>query len=67
MGDFKEILNQAKKEIVEITVQDVQEKFNPANGLLFSTFGKATSGNRATLTRLFSFPGASWKSRPIKL
>jgi len=32
MGDFKEILNQAKKEIVEITVQDVQEKFNPANG-----------------------------------
>jgi len=32
MGDFKEILNQAKKEIVEITVQDVHEKFNPANG-----------------------------------
>src|SRR6266446_1893574 len=32
MGDFKEILNQAKKEIVEITVQDVQEKFNPAKG-----------------------------------
>ncbi|HYR83960.1 MAG TPA: molybdopterin-synthase adenylyltransferase MoeB [Terriglobia bacterium] len=32
MGDFKEILNQAKKEIVEITVHDVQEKYNPANG-----------------------------------
>src|SRR5438105_14469960 len=32
MGDFKEILNQAKKEIVEITVQDVREKLNPANG-----------------------------------
>ena len=32
MSDFKEILNQTKKQIVEITVQDVREKFNPANG-----------------------------------
>src|SRR5215510_9257980 len=32
MSDFKEILRQAKSQIREITVQDVQDKFNPENG-----------------------------------
>jgi molybdopterin/thiamine biosynthesis adenylyltransferase/rhodanese-related sulfurtransferase len=32
MSDFKEILSQAKKQIREITVQDVRENFNPDNG-----------------------------------
>ena len=32
MSDFKEILRQAKSQIREITVQDVQDKFNPDNG-----------------------------------
>ena len=32
MSDFKEILRQAKSQIREITVHDVQDKFNPENG-----------------------------------
>src|SRR5215510_12567011 len=32
MSDFKEILRHAKSQIREITVQDVQDKFNPDNG-----------------------------------
>lgn len=32
MSDFKEILNQAKQQIKEVSVQDVREKLNPANG-----------------------------------
>ncbi len=32
MSDFKEILNQTKRQIKEVSVQDVNEKLNPANG-----------------------------------
>src|SRR5262252_9603961 len=32
MSDFKEILSQAKRQIKEVSVQEVQEKLNPANG-----------------------------------
>lgn len=32
MSDFKQILNQAKREIKEVSVQEVQNKLNPANG-----------------------------------
>ena len=32
MSDFREILSQAKKQIREVTVHDVREKFNPDNG-----------------------------------
>src|SRR4030095_15401645 len=31
-SDFKEILQQAKQQIREVSVQEVREKFNPANG-----------------------------------
>src|SRR5207248_10556096 len=32
MSDFKEILDQAKRQIKEVSVQEVREKLNPANG-----------------------------------
>jgi molybdopterin/thiamine biosynthesis adenylyltransferase/rhodanese-related sulfurtransferase len=32
MSDFKQILNQAKREIKEVSVQEVHKKLNPANG-----------------------------------
>jgi molybdopterin/thiamine biosynthesis adenylyltransferase/rhodanese-related sulfurtransferase len=32
MSDFKDLLNQAKQQIKEVSVQDVREKLNPANG-----------------------------------
>jgi molybdopterin/thiamine biosynthesis adenylyltransferase/rhodanese-related sulfurtransferase len=32
MSDFKDILDQTKKQIKEVSVQDVREKLNPANG-----------------------------------
>jgi adenylyltransferase/sulfurtransferase len=32
MSDFKEILSQTKQQIKEVSVQDVREKLNPANG-----------------------------------
>src|SRR6266571_3115481 len=32
MSDFKEILSQAKRQIKEVSVHDVQENLNPANG-----------------------------------
>ena len=32
MSDFKEILNQAKKQIKEVSVQEVRDKLNPDNG-----------------------------------
>ena len=32
MSDFKEILSQAKQQIKEVSVQEVREKLNPANG-----------------------------------
>ena len=32
MSDFKEILNRAKKEIKEVSVQEVHDKLNPENG-----------------------------------
>jgi len=32
MSDFKEILNQTKQQIKEVSVQEVNEKLNPANG-----------------------------------
>src|SRR5215510_14408423 len=32
MSDFKEILNQAKRQIKEVSVQEVRDKLNPDNG-----------------------------------
>src|SRR2546426_1834285 len=32
MGDFKELLNEAKKQIKEVSVQEVRDKLNPDNG-----------------------------------
>src|SRR3989441_12719362 len=32
MGDFKELLNEAKKQIKEVSVQEVRDKLNPAKG-----------------------------------
>ena len=32
MSDFKEILSQAKRQIKEVSVQEVREKLNPENG-----------------------------------
>src|SRR6266436_6013756 len=32
MSDFKEILTQAKKQIKEVSVQEVHDKLNPENG-----------------------------------
>src|ERR1700689_5142836 len=32
MSDFREILSNAKRQIKEVTVQEVREKLNPANG-----------------------------------
>ena len=32
MSDFREILSQTKKQIKEVSVQDVQDKLNPENG-----------------------------------
>src|SRR3954454_12143497 len=32
MSDFKQILSQAKQQIKEVSVQEVQDKLNPANG-----------------------------------
>src|SRR5436190_19540977 len=32
MSDFKEILDQAKRQIKEVSVQEVKEKLNPVNG-----------------------------------
>ena len=32
MSDFQEILSQTKKQIKEVSVQEVQDKLNPANG-----------------------------------
>src|SRR5437870_12028006 len=32
MSDFKELLNQAKKQIKEVSVQEVRDKLNPRNG-----------------------------------
>src|SRR6516225_4857822 len=32
MSDFKTILNEAKRQITEVSVQEVNEKLNPANG-----------------------------------
>jgi molybdopterin/thiamine biosynthesis adenylyltransferase/rhodanese-related sulfurtransferase len=32
MSDFKEILSEAKRQIKEVSVQEVREKLNPANG-----------------------------------
>ena len=32
MSDFKEILSQAKRQIKEVSVQEVHQKLNPANG-----------------------------------
>src|SRR6266404_1716137 len=35
MSDFKEILTQAKKQIKEVSVQEVHDKLNPQNGFTF--------------------------------
>src|SRR3989441_12941533 len=56
MGDFKEILNQAKKEIVEITVQDVQEKFNPANGFTLLDVREGDEWEQGHLGKAISLP-----------
>src|SRR5947199_9691934 len=32
MSDFKELLNQAKKQIKEVSIQEVRDKLNPHNG-----------------------------------
>src|SRR5262245_6873407 len=32
MSDFKQLLDQAKRQIKEVTVHEVREKLNPANG-----------------------------------
>src|SRR5437016_12090358 len=32
MSDFKELLSQTKKQIKEVSVQEVKDKLNPANG-----------------------------------
>ena len=66
MSDFKEILSQAKRQIKEVSVQEVNEKLNPANGFTLLDVREGDEWEQGHLTRPFSYLAASSKSKPIK-
>jgi len=56
MSDFREILNQAKAQIREVTVRDVQEKLNPDNGFALLDVREADEVEQGHLKKSIFLP-----------
>src|SRR5262247_463509 len=56
MSDFREILNQAKAQIREVTVHDVQEKLNPDNGFTLLDVREADEVEQGHLKKSIFLP-----------
>jgi sulfur-carrier protein adenylyltransferase/sulfurtransferase len=56
MSDFREILNQAKAQIREVSVRDVQEKLNPDNGFTLLDVREADEVEQGYLKKAIFLP-----------
>ena len=56
MSDFREILNQVKAQIREVTVHDVQEKLNPDNGFTLLDVREADEFEQGHLKKAIFLP-----------
>src|SRR5262245_16208189 len=56
MSDFKEILSQAKRQIREVSVQEVREKLNPANGFTLLDVREGDEWQQGHLDRAIFLP-----------
>src|SRR5579872_4111839 len=56
MSDFKQILNDAKRQIKEVSVQEVNEKLNPANGFTLLDVREADEFEQGHLDQAIFIP-----------
>src|SRR3989442_13155642 len=56
MGDFKELLNEAKKQIKEVSVQEVRDKLNPDNGFTLLDVREGDEWEQGHLGNAISLP-----------
>ena len=56
MSDFKELLNQAKKQIKEVSVQEVRDKLNPDNGFTLLDVREGDEWEQGHLEKAISLP-----------
>src|SRR5260370_23069894 len=56
MSDFKEILSETKRQIKEVTVQEVQDKLNPENGFALLDVREGDEWEQGHLDRAIFLP-----------
>src|SRR5262249_16080521 len=66
MSDFKEILSQTKQQIKEVSVQDVREKLNPANGFTLLDVREGDEWEQGHLDQAIFLPGGFLEQRADK-
>jgi molybdopterin/thiamine biosynthesis adenylyltransferase/rhodanese-related sulfurtransferase len=67
MSDFKEILNQAKRQIREVSVQEVSNKLNPANGFTLLDVREGDEWEQGHLDRAIFLPRGFLEVRADKI
>src|SRR5215510_7022625 len=67
MSDFKEILNQAKKQIREVSVQEVQDKLNPDNGFTLLDVREGDEWEQGHLNKAIFLPRGFLEQKADKL
>src|SRR5262244_3610371 len=67
MSDFREILNQAKKQIREVSVQEVQDKLNPDNGFTWLDVREGDEWEQGHLNKAIFLPRGFLEQKADKL
>ena len=67
MSDFKELLNQAKRQIREVSVQEVSTKLNPANGFTLLDVREGDEWEQGHLDRAIFVPRGFLEQRADKI
>jgi len=67
MSDFKEILDQAKRQIKEVSVQDVREKLNPDNGFTLLDVREGDEWEQGHLDQAIFLPRGFLEQKADKL
>jgi sulfur-carrier protein adenylyltransferase/sulfurtransferase len=67
MSDFREILNQAKQQIREVSVQDVQDKLNPDNGFTLLDVREGDEWEQGHLNKAIFLPRGFLEQKADKI
>lgn len=67
MSDFREILNQAKQQIREVSVQEVQDKLNPDNGFTLLDVREGDEWEQGHLNKAIFLPRGFLEQKADKL